>query len=761
MIDPFIRAVIQFPMLNKLAASLPSFVPKFMKSIYRQDLVAFLLFKLSYKRVLKFLHNLQILFYKIMGIGVPLEWSKSMLGFAEERGELFSKLLAGNYIVGVVASFLLKLGITIRADFPGLFSRITYFLYLANTIDLFQSQFLTILIPSISKSRRQTYVMNRSSSVVIWLITILVICEMVSTFLNIPLSSILAFGGVGGLAVGLSARDIAANLLGGMMLLLNEPFTPGDMVTFKTGSSPELIGRVERVGWGQTRIRGRDTRPTYVPNSHFVQTAVTNMERITHRKFETIVPIRFEDHHVILQVISKIKDKLKSIPKLDNTMPFRVNFIGFGEYSLQIEIFCYFSTKSIDEFLTLQQAANIEIISAITESEAALALPTTLLQELRIIPPEENLKVVNAEIALLSSVPLSTIAPIKPIILSDSSITPAVEIINLNEQQETIIITTEVDKKSQNYSELVNENIKDDNIRSEIPVGEQAFLTMHYNNINYDNIINNVVTELSINQPSSLELKQKFEYNAGNNSTAATNSNNSITFKNNINEDTIIISIKNNNNNNNDNNMIKLNENPAVEIDPAVNQNKSIDLIEIPVIQNQTQIITNNVEIMDGLLINNTTQKYNNNNNNDNNNNSNNNLWLDSVINAGIVMDAKKHLDGINVTLYDNNINNNSSFSQISFDGNVLFGDFLLPDYYDKQNNQTISAFWDDVSSHNNDKNDDKNNKNIQNNDNNIINNNNIQYNDNNNKYVQNNDNIIINNNSSSNSIVEDSLQHQ
>jgi small-conductance mechanosensitive channel len=57
-----------------------------------------------------------------------------------------------------------------------------------------------------------------------------------------------------------------------MLLLFNEPFTPGDMVTFRTGST-EVVGRVERVGWGQTKIRGRDTRSTFVPNSHFVQAA--------------------------------------------------------------------------------------------------------------------------------------------------------------------------------------------------------------------------------------------------------------------------------------------------------------------------------------------------------------------------------------------------------------------------------------------------------------------------------------------------------
>lgn len=73
-------------------------------------------------------------------------------------------------------------------------------------------------------------------------------CEIVATFLKVPLTSLLAFGGVGeqpyeiyrvncrelsckwclgGLAIGLSARDMVANFLGGLLLLFHEPFTPG------------------------------------------------------------------------------------------------------------------------------------------------------------------------------------------------------------------------------------------------------------------------------------------------------------------------------------------------------------------------------------------------------------------------------------------------------------------------------------------------------------------------------------------------------
>jgi len=272
---------------------------------------------------------------------------------------------------------LAKIGFRIRSDFPDLLSRISYALYASHFLDQFKSKFLHIFFPALAENRRQSYVVKRSTSFIILLVGVLVACEMVSTYLKVPLSSTLAFGGVGGLALGLSARDIAANFLGGLLLLFNEPFVPGDMVTFRSGGG-EVVGRVERVGWGQTRIRGRDTRPTYIPNSAFVNTAVTNMERITHRKFEAVVPIRFQDDNAMHELLGKIKEAIRTIPKLDVlSMPFRVHFVKFGAYSLEIEIVCYFATKSIDEFMGLQQTANMEIIKAIRDCGAQLALPTT------------------------------------------------------------------------------------------------------------------------------------------------------------------------------------------------------------------------------------------------------------------------------------------------------------------------------------------------------------------------------------------------
>jgi small-conductance mechanosensitive channel len=287
-------SVIPLSVSQNIVNSIPSPIKALTAAIYPFHLSVYLFFQYYSSSVLLFFYRLQLLLWKLFAVPAPYPWDSSILGFVEERCSLFSKLIGFNYMVKISCLLLSQVGFRIASDFPSLLSRLSYMLFFVHFLDQFKSYFLKSYFPSVSENRRQNYIVNRSLSFAIWVIGGLTGLEMVSSFLKVPLSSTLAFGGVGGLVLGLSARDTAANFLGGLLLLFNEPFTPGDMVTFKTSSNTEFVGRVERVGWCQTRIRGRDTTPTYIPNSHFIQTAVTNMERITHRKYETIVHLRYQ-----------------------------------------------------------------------------------------------------------------------------------------------------------------------------------------------------------------------------------------------------------------------------------------------------------------------------------------------------------------------------------------------------------------------------------------------------------------------------------
>jgi hypothetical protein len=180
---------------NFWRASVPAIVKTVLSSIYAGDLLLFAFFQLTYKRTLRWAHKAQVLFWRLLSMGSPQEWEKSILKFLEERAGLLSKILGINYIIKIGVLVLNKLGFHIRPDFPILISRVAYALYAAHFVDIFKSKFLHDLFPALGENRRQSYVVNRSTSVVIWVVGILVACEIVSTYAHVPLSSTLAFGG--------------------------------------------------------------------------------------------------------------------------------------------------------------------------------------------------------------------------------------------------------------------------------------------------------------------------------------------------------------------------------------------------------------------------------------------------------------------------------------------------------------------------------------------------------------------------------------
>ena len=91
--------------------------------------------------------------------------------------------------------------------------------------------------------------------------------------LGYSISGVLAFGGIGGIAVGFAAKDLLANFFGGLMVFLDRPFVVGDWIR---SPDQEIEGTVEHIGWRQTRIRTFDKRPLYIPNATFSHISVEN-----------------------------------------------------------------------------------------------------------------------------------------------------------------------------------------------------------------------------------------------------------------------------------------------------------------------------------------------------------------------------------------------------------------------------------------------------------------------------------------------------
>ena len=191
--------------------------------------------------------------------------------------------------------------------------------------------------------------------------------------LGFSVTGVLAFGGLGGLAVGFAARDLLANFFGGLMIFLDRPFAVGDWIR---SPDQEIEGTVEEIGWRQTCIRTFDQRPLYVPNSAFATLAVENPSRMRNRRIYEIIGVRYDDIGVLKAVIDDVRDMLVHHEAIDTGRTLMVNLLNFGPSSLDIMIYTFTKTTVWTEFHTIKEDVLFRIAGIVEGHGAEMASPT-------------------------------------------------------------------------------------------------------------------------------------------------------------------------------------------------------------------------------------------------------------------------------------------------------------------------------------------------------------------------------------------------
>ena len=192
--------------------------------------------------------------------------------------------------------------------------------------------------------------------------------------LGFSISGVLAFGGIGGIAVGFAAKDLLANFFGGLMLYLDRPFAVGDWVRSPDRS---IEGTVERIGWRQTVIRGFDTRPLYIPNSAFASIAVENPSRMHNRQIYETIGIRYEDAGAMAAIVADVEAMLRAHDEIDTDGFLMVNFNAFAPSSLDFFIYCYTRTTLWARYHQVKQDVLLRILEIIDGHGAEIAFPTS------------------------------------------------------------------------------------------------------------------------------------------------------------------------------------------------------------------------------------------------------------------------------------------------------------------------------------------------------------------------------------------------
>ena len=190
--------------------------------------------------------------------------------------------------------------------------------------------------------------------------------------LGVSITGALAFGGIGGIAVGFAAKDLLSNLFGGLMIFIEKPFVVGDWVR---SPDREIEGTVEDIGWRLTRIKTFDRRPIYVPNAIFNTIVLENPSRMANRRLSLQLRLRLADLPRVEAVVDDIRTLLEKSDDIDHAQTMMVNFDAIGESALTVSIYAFTQTTSWAEYQNCKQSLLFAIADIVERHGAALALP--------------------------------------------------------------------------------------------------------------------------------------------------------------------------------------------------------------------------------------------------------------------------------------------------------------------------------------------------------------------------------------------------
>ncbi len=185
------------------------------------------------------------------------------------------------------------------------------------------------------------------------------------------MTTALAGLGIGGIAIALAAQKTLENLFGGVSVLADEAIHVGDVCRFGT-----TVGTVEDIGLRSTRVRTQERIALTIPNGSL---ATMNLENLTRRdKFllSATLGLRSEtSRDQLLFVLAEIRKLLYSHPRIE-TETARIRFAGFGESSLDLDLFCYVKTLDSVEFTAIREDVLLRIMKVVDDSGTSFASPS-------------------------------------------------------------------------------------------------------------------------------------------------------------------------------------------------------------------------------------------------------------------------------------------------------------------------------------------------------------------------------------------------
>src|SRR5215469_2042334 len=230
---------------------------------------------------------------------------------------------------------------------------------------------------------------DRSGSIVVLgqrilkVLVVIIAGLSILSILGFNLTTAIAGLGIGSIALAFAAQKTLENLLGGVSIIGDQVVRVGE-----TCRIADQLGTVEGISLRSTRLRTLAGTELSVPNGQLANMNLENLSRRAKFLFEIKIGLLQETSPAQLRsFLTDVRVLLRADARVgeDNL---RVHFVGIGESSFDLEIFCYILTGDLGEFFAIREDLLLGILDLMTAKGIGLAMPARTLHLMR----EQKLK---------------------------------------------------------------------------------------------------------------------------------------------------------------------------------------------------------------------------------------------------------------------------------------------------------------------------------------------------------------------------------
>ena len=186
--------------------------------------------------------------------------------------------------------------------------------------------------------------------------------------IGVNVTGLIAGLGVGGIAIGLAAQGIFADLFAAIAIILDRPFRVGDVISFD-----QTTGTVEEIGLKSTRVRPTTGEEHIIANKQLLEKEIRNITRREHRRQKFVLGLVSQTPP---DVIARLPAILREEVEACGQVFVQSGFAAFGASSLDVELEYDTPSPAFDPWYQARNDVGIAILKRFAAEGICFAYPT-------------------------------------------------------------------------------------------------------------------------------------------------------------------------------------------------------------------------------------------------------------------------------------------------------------------------------------------------------------------------------------------------